>query len=60
MKKYLYLITTKDEFEFPVYVADSIKELSEMSGIKSRTLTMYISQGRKGYYKILTDERAYL
>ena len=60
MKKYLYVITTKDEYELPMFVADTIRELSEMTGIKRKTLTHYFTLGRKGYYKILTDEKAYL
>lgn len=50
--KNLYLITTHDEYEFPLFVADSIKELSEMSGVKPQTIAQSIAQGRKGYYRV--------
>ena len=39
MKKvYCYLLVTADEFELPVLIADSYKELAKLSGYPYRTL----------------------
>ena len=37
-KDYCYLLITADEFELPVLIADSYKELSKLSGYPYRTL----------------------
>lgn len=50
--KYLYMMVTPDKYELPLAVADSIKELSEMTGIKAGTLSVYFSLGRPGFVKV--------
>lgn len=56
--KYLYMVTTHDELELPVAVADSIKELSHMTGIPATTIATSISLERPYYYKIdVSDEQ---
>lgn len=50
--KYLYMATTKDEYELPIAVADSVSELAEMLGMKSTTISIYLTLGRPGFYKI--------
>ena len=55
--KYLYVVTTHDEFEIPIAVADSVKELAVMTGIQPKTISISISLGRPYYYKIdVSDE----
>lgn len=55
--KYLYVVTTHDEYELPISVADSVKELSVMTGIPVNTIAVSISLGRPYYYKIdVSDE----
>lgn len=55
--KYLYMVTTHDELELPIAVADSIRELSHMTGIPSNTIATSISLERPYYYKIdVSDE----
>lgn len=55
MKKYLYMKVTRDEFELPVAVADSVAELAKMLGIKPNTVSRSLSRqkchGRKSCYR---------
>lgn len=54
---YIYLVTTHDEYELPIAVADSVKELSAMTGILAKTISCSISNNRPYYYKIdVSDE----
>lgn len=64
-KRYLYIATTRDKYEFPIAIADSTKELAEMVGIPHKTVSMYMSPvnqtengrgTRAGFYKIPWDE----
>ncbi len=50
--KYLYMATTKDEYELPIAVADSVSELAEMLDMKPTTISIYLTLGRPGFYKI--------
>lgn len=55
--KYLYMMVTTDRYELPIVVADSIKEMSEMTGIKAGTLSVYFSLNRPGFVKVdVSDE----
>ena len=51
--KYLYIATTKDKYELPIAVADSVSELAKMLGMKSTTISIYLSLDRPGFYKII-------
>jgi hypothetical protein len=50
--KYLYIATTKDRYELPIAVADSVSELAEMLDMKPTTISIYLSLGRPGFYKV--------
>ena len=50
--KYLYIATTKDKYELPIAVADSVSELAEMLDMKPTTISIYLSLGRPGFYKV--------
>lgn len=50
--RYLYMATTKDEYELPIAVADSVSELAEMLNMKATTISIYLTLGRPGFYKI--------
>lgn len=56
--KYLYVATTKDEYELPIAVADSPAELSEMTGVPLKTIRMLMSpvnqknRPHSGFYKV--------
>ena len=44
----LYLMTTQDKYELPLAVADSVAELSKMSGTKAKTISEALCH-RKNY-----------
>lgn len=50
--KYLYMATTKDKYELPIAVADSVSELADMLNMKPTTLSIYLTLGRPGFHKI--------
>lgn len=52
----LYLRVTRDKYELPEAVADSIKELSEMTGIKRNSIRSLLSHKRKGWCRVEFDE----
>ena len=52
MKNTLYVIYSKDDLEFPEFVAESLDDLSRMSGIKNTTLATYISRGNENVCRI--------
>ena len=51
--KYLYVATTKDKYELPIVVADSVSELAKMLNMKSTTISIYLSLGRPGFHKVI-------
>ena len=51
--KYLYIATTKDKYELPIAVADSVSELAKMLDMKPTTISIYLSLDRPGFYKII-------
>lgn len=60
MKKEIYMMVSRDRYELPLAVADSIKELSLLTGKSSSTIRTQIrrakTQGRKSQYiKIIID-----
>ena len=58
----LYLGVTPDEYELPLFVADSLKELSKISGIDYDSIRNLISKNSSGrnkgvkFIKIIIDE----
>lgn len=58
----LYLGVTSDKYELPLFVADSLKELSKMSGIDYDSIRHRISKNSSGrnkgirFIKIIMDE----
>lgn len=48
MKKYLWLAVTADEYELPLAVADTAKELGEMLGISDSTVENCALRGWNG------------
>ena len=45
--KLVYMLTTDDEYELPVFTAETVKELAELSGISRYTLSAGLHRGRK-------------
>ena len=52
----LYLRTTTDELELPVAVADSAKELAEMTGTTAACVLSSISHGHKGWERVEVED----
>lgn len=58
----LYIGVTPDKYELPLFVADSLKELSKMSGIDYDSIRHRISKNSSGrnkgirFIKIIVDE----
>lgn len=50
--KKLYVATTKDKYELPIAVADSVAELAEILGMRPETISFYLSSGRPGFYRV--------
>lgn len=46
-QKYLYMKITRDEYELPVAVADSVIELAKMLGVKPNTISRSLSRQKK-------------
>ena len=46
----LYLCVTRDKYELPEVVADSVKELAEKCGVSRNAVAVPISKQRKGIY----------
>lgn len=44
----LYMAVTPDKFELPLAVADSLEELSKITGIARGNIAANISKGRSG------------
>lgn len=51
----LYLRTTTDEYELPVAVADSPRELAKMLGTTKDSVLSSISHKRPGWFRVEVD-----
>ena len=52
----LYMYVTKDEFELPIAVADTPKELALMVGTTANSVKSAISHHHPGWIRIETEE----
>ena len=52
----LYVRTTTDELEIPIAVADSAKELAEMTGTTAACVLSSISHGYKGWERVEVED----
>lgn len=61
MSKYLWLAVDTDEYELPIAVADTARELGEKFGINTNSVIDAVSKQRNGrengfkYVKVLND-----
>ena len=53
---HVYLKTTLDEYELPVAVADTARELAEMVGTSQSVIYSSISHKYRGYYKVEIED----
>jgi CYTH domain-containing protein len=49
--KKIWMEVTRDEYELPVKIADSVEELAEMCGTSTNTIRSTISHWKKGRLK---------
>ena len=54
--QYVYMRTTTDEFELPVAVADTAKELAENIGTSVNVVYSSLSHNHKGWAKVDIEE----
>ena len=54
--KYIYVATTYDKYELPVAVADTVKELSELTGANKKSIANRVSDGRSHFYRVEVNE----
>ena len=52
----VYMKVTKDEYELPLAIADSLKELSLLTGTKISVIKSSISHGYLGWCKVIINE----
>ena len=52
----LYIRCTTDDLELPMAVADSVQELSRMTGRTVGTIYTQISKNRPGWKKVVIEE----
>lgn len=53
----LYMKVTKDEYELPIAVAESKKELAEMLGVRLNVVISSFCKGYGTYKKVEIDEK---
>ena len=44
-EKYYFLMVSNDKYELPLCVAESVKELAEMTGMKPNSITVALLRG---------------
>jgi len=47
-KKYFYMAVTPDEYELPLFIADTADEMAERYGLKKHTIFNSICGNKKG------------
>ena len=55
-KNCIYIKVSDDEFEFPVYIADTVAELSEMCNVPKKTISSNIAKDYNGFHRISLEE----
>jgi ribosomal protein L7Ae-like RNA K-turn-binding protein len=51
----LYLLVSNDEYELPLVVTDTAKELAEICGIKQDSIYTLISKHKGNYRKVVIE-----
>ena len=54
-KTTLYLLVSNDEYELPLVVTDTAKELAEICGIKQDSIYTLISKHKGNYRKVVIE-----
>ncbi len=45
------MVVTEDQYELPLYICDSVKEVARISGVKEKTIVTQMWRHDKGVYK---------
>lgn len=61
MSEVIYMKVTKDEYELPVAVADTVRELARIVGLKENSISMAMWRANKAgekcqFVKVVIDE----
>ena len=54
--KFLYIKVSKDKYELPVAVAESVDELAKMTGNTKKSIYSMVSRNTGGYRKVAVME----
>ena len=57
--KYLYMAVTNDAYELPVYITDTVSELSYLLGVISKTISEVLSRGTDNRKKKIKKKYLY-
>ncbi len=55
-KKYIYLRVTLDEYELPVAVADTARELAAITGYSEGSIYSMLCRGQHGFARVEVSE----
>lgn len=47
---------TKDKYEFPINIADSVAELAALTGVKKESISSMICHKRQGWKKVIVED----
>lgn len=60
MRGKVYVYVTDDEYELPIYVCDTVKELSELTGYTESSIYSNITRWEKGEREYVRFRRIYI
>lgn len=55
-KNYLYIKVSRDKYEFPLIVTDSVKEMAELDHTTENSVSSSISNKRGTYYRVEVED----
>lgn len=55
-KDVVYIAVTKDKYELPIAVANTVKDLSRMTNVSERVIYTYISKKLGRFYKVKLND----
>lgn len=55
-KKYIYIKVTRDKYEFPIRITDSVVEMAKLEHTTENSISSSISHNKGTYFRIEVDE----
>ena len=55
-KKFLYMVTTRDDLELPIIVEDNMVDIAKKLGMQKASVSSCFSHKYNGYHKIELEE----